>query len=162
MDGMDGIELAKKIKENSNLASTRLILLSSVTDAIQGKKIKKSGFDNYLNKPVKLRQLFNVIASVIGSPNQVATNKDDIELLKADFKDKRIMIVEDNLINMKVAIHSLKPFCSNIFEAYDGKEAVELFKTEEIDYILMDIQLPVMNGIEATIIIREIEKIARN
>ncbi len=158
MDGMDGMELATKIKENPILASTRLILLSSVTDAIQGKKIKKSGFDNYLNKPVKLKHLYNAIASVIGSPNQVATNKDDIELLKADFKDKRIMIVEDNRINMKVAIHSLKPFCSNILEAYDGKEAVDLFKTEKIDYILMDIQLPVMNGIEATIIIREMEK----
>ena len=159
MDGMDGIELAKAIKANPDWASTRLILLSSVTDAIQGKEIRKSGFDNYLNKPVKLKQLFNVIASVIGSPNRVETNKDDIELLKADFKDKRIMIVEDNRINMKVAIHSLKPFCSNILEAYDGKEAVDLFKKEKIDYILMDIQLPVMNGIEATILIREMEKL---
>ena len=75
-----------------------------------------------------------------------------------DLKDKRILIAEDNEINMKVAVHAIEGFCPNVSLAYDGKQAVELFKKENFDYILMDVQMPVLNGIEATKQIREIEK----
>lgn len=158
MAGMDGIELARRLKEIPYLESLRIILVSSVTDAINRNDLSESDFDFYLNKPVKLQQLYQVIASVIGRTKSKDEVDQEIEVLKADLQNKRIMIVEDNHINMKVALHSINSFCPNISLAYDGKQAVELFQKEAVDFILMDIQMPVLNGIEATKQIREIEK----
>ncbi len=158
MAEMDGIELARRLREIPYLDSLRIILVSSVTDAINRNDLSESDFDFYLNKPVKLQQLYQVIASVIGKTKSKEEVDQNIEVFKADLQNKRIMIVEDNHINMKVALHSINSFCPNICMAYDGKQAVELFQKEEIDLILMDIQMPVLNGIEATKQIREIEK----
>ena len=158
MAGMDGIELAAKIRQNFKANDMRLILASSVTDALTRNNLSKSGFDFYLNKPVKLQQLYQVIASVMGRSNSPEIQKDEEEYLKIDLKDKRILIAEDNEINMKVAVHAIEGFCPNVSLAYDGKQAVELFRKEKFDYILMDVQMPVLNGIEATKQIREIEK----
>ncbi len=158
MAEMDGIELARRLKEIPDLDSLRIILVSSVTDAINRSDLSDSDFDFYLNKPVKLQQLYQVIASVIGKPKSKDEVGQEIEVLKTNLQNKRIMIVEDNQINMKVALHSINSFCPNICLAYDGRQAVELFRKEAVDFILMDIQMPVLNGIEATKQIREIEK----
>ena len=158
MAEMDGIELATKIRQDISSDAMRLILVSSVTDALTRSNLSKSGFDFYLNKPVKLQQLYQVIAAVMGKNNSPEIQKNEERYLKADLKDKRILIAEDNEINMKVAVHAIEGFCPNVSLAYDGKQAVELFKKENFDYILMDVQMPVLNGIEATKQIREIEK----
>ena len=159
MAGMDGKELARQICQNPNYSGLRLILASSVTDAVTRTDLSTSDFSAYLNKPVKLEKLYQSIAIAMGSPCQIESERDATELLKAGFQHKRIMVVEDNLINMKVARHILKNFCSGLVMAANGKEAVDLFRTETFDYILMDIQMPVMNGIDATKQIREIEQI---
>ena len=157
MADMDGIELARKLREVPYLDSLRIILVSSVTDAINRNDLSESDFDYCLNKPVKLQRLYQVIASVLGRSKSNENSEQDVDLLKADLKNKRIMIVEDNPINMKVALHSVNSFCPNVYLAYDGKQAVELFQQGEIDFILMDIQMPVLNGIEAAKQIRAIE-----
>mgnify|MGYP001228289699 CR=1 FL=1 len=158
MAGMDGIELAQQIKTKSGCSSTQLILLSSVTDAIKRENLKKYGFEYYLNKPVKLKQLFNVIASVIGKPRQTVVSENDVNSCKNEYKNRHFLIVEDNEINMKVAMFSLNVVTDFVASAVNGKEAVDIFNSEQVDYILMDIQMPVMNGIEATMQIRAIEK----
>lgn len=158
MAEMDGIELAGKIKADPLLKNIHLILLSSVTDAIPRNELKKHGFEHYLNKPVKLKQLFNAVASVIGKTKQTASDDEKLDIEKTDYIDKCFLIAEDNEVNMKVANFTLKSFCHQILAAYNGQEAVDLFKSQHIDYILMDIQMPVMNGIEATLKIRELEK----
>lgn len=158
MAGMDGVELAKRIKANPSLSSSRLILLSSVTDAIQRDNLKSYGFEYYLNKPVKLKQLFNVIASVIGKLKQQTPSSNELDIDLELYRNKRFLIVEDNEINMKVAKFSLNMISNFVFSAYDGLEAIEIFKSENIDFILMDIQMPLLNGIEATHQIREMEK----
>lgn len=157
MPKMNGVKLARKIKEDFASDPIRLILFSSVTDAIQDNKQAKSDFDNYLNKPIKLKQLYNVIASVVGQQKYNENEEDRFLSVKGSLREKHILIVEDNKVSMQVAYHSIKPHCSNIYKAYDGREALEIFKKEKIDYILMDIQMPEMNGIEATKEIREIE-----
>ncbi|MGD9929271.1 MAG: PAS domain-containing protein [Mangrovibacterium sp.] len=158
MAEMDGVEFAGRIKQIPDLSELRLILVSSVTDAIKRNDLLKSGFNFYLNKPVKLQQLYQVVALVMGKPQKSAGVDHGAEFIKANLQDKRIMIVEDNQINMKVAQHSLDNLCPHVFLAFNGRQAVDLFEKEEIDFILMDIQMPVLNGIEATILIREIEK----
>lgn len=158
MAEMDGIELARRFREICDLKSLRIIMVSSVTDAINRNDLLGSDFDFYLNKPVKLQQLYQVIASVMGKPKSKEKIHQEIEVLKSDLQHKRILIVEDNPVNMKVALHSIDGICPNITLAYDGKQAVEEFQKEQVDFILMDIQMPVLNGIEATKQIREIER----
>ena len=158
MAGMDGLELAQLIKADSLLESTQLILLSSVTDVVQRNNLKKCGFEYYLNKPVKLKQLFNAIAVIAGKLKQVTGPENDEKFNNSDYKDKRFLIVEDNEINMKVARFSLGAVSPYIFSASNGREAVDIFMKEKVDFILMDIQMPEMNGIEATVRIRELEK----
>ncbi len=158
MAEMDGLELAERIKSNPSTEKVHLILLSSVTDAIGRDDMKKYGFEYYLNKPVKLSQLFNVIASVIGKLKQTVLVDDQLDLSKAVYKDKCFLIAEDNEINMKVATFTLNSVSPHVFSAYNGQQAIDLFKSEKVDYILMDIQMPILNGIEATLKIRDIEK----
>ena len=158
MAEMDGIELAEKIKSQPSLEKAHLILLSSVTDAIGRDDMKKYGFEYYLNKPIKLRQLFNIIASVIGKLKQSVLVEDQLDLSKAAYKEKCFLIAEDNEINMKVATFTLKSVSSHVLSAYNGQQAVDLFKSGMVDYIPMDIQMPVLNGIEATHKIRAFEK----
>lgn len=158
MAGMDGLELAGRVKEEPALQTTPLILLSSVTDIVQQNNIKKYGFEYYLNKPVKLKQLFTVIAAVVGKLKNAKVNDEDLEQQITAFRDKHFLIAEDNLINMKVGQFALKDVSEHVFAAYNGLETIEIFKREKIDFILMDIQMPVMNGVEATLKIREIEK----
>lgn len=158
MAEMDGKELARQIKQNTHFSGLKLILASSVTDAVSRSNLKQSDFDFYLNKPLKLEKLYQAISATMGSESKVESERDESEILQESFRHKKIMIVEDNLVNMKVAEHSLKNFCPGLTLAYNGQEAVNLFKPGVFDYILMDIQMPVMNGIEATKRIREIEE----
>lgn len=159
MPGMDGIQLAQAIKNDELLRASHLVLLSSVTDDLPTDELKKAGIDYSLNKPVKMKQLFNIIASIVDAPEQVNVNQKPEEENADAFKDYSFLIVEDNEVNMRVAHLALQKLTSKISFARDGFEAISVFTSENPDFILMDIQMPGMNGIEASIQIREIEKL---
>ncbi len=162
MPDMDGEELARQIKKMKQMNDLKLILLSSITDAIPIGKMEEVGFDEALNKPVKMNQLLNVILKVLGmqqeqEPIETIEDKDQYIV----FKNKKFLIVEDNLVNIKVAQIVLSSFSTHIDVAKNGLEALDLFKTNQYDIILMDIRMPKMDGIEATIKIRALEKISK-
>jgi osomolarity two-component system sensor histidine kinase NIK1 len=73
----------------------------------------------------------------------------------------KILLVEDNILNQRVVVLSLKRFNHDVTIANNGVEAIELFKNQDFDFILMDIMMPIMDGIEATIKIREMETVER-
>lgn len=158
MEKMDGLEFAKKMKSIPEINKTKLVLLSSVSNIIPKNKEKEAGFEAYLNKPIKLKQLFETISKATGK----AVEKEDIQKSKPGNIFKKdgltVLIVEDNEINLKVAELSVKTVTSNIDFAKDGKVAAEKVMRKKYDVILMDIQMPVMNGYEATIKIREYEQ----
>jgi CheY-like chemotaxis protein len=83
--------------------------------------------------------------------------KPELNAVSVDLKDSNILLVEDNLINQKIVILSIQKLVKNIDVANNGKEALDKFGTSKYDIILMDIQMPVMDGILATKKIREIE-----
>ena len=156
MAGMDGLELAKRIKANPVIESTRLILLSSVSDIILPNQVRQKGFKSSLNKPVKLKDLYSVISMVTGnkeesSPVQKLRNIETSANL-------RILIVEDNPINVKVAQLIVKPFAALLDTAINGQLAFDRFREEKYDVIFMDLQMPVLDGYKATQMIRKYEQ----
>tara|TARA_R110002050_G_scaffold24083_3_gene64278 strand:+ start:36032 stop:39154 length:3123 start_codon:yes stop_codon:yes gene_type:complete len=162
MPGMDGKELAQKIKANQETSHLKLILLSSITDALSTSEMKKIGFEAGLNKPIKMNQLLNITLRVLGVP-QVQKGIENVENENhlVSYKNKKFLIVEDNLINIKVAQIVLSGLSTHVEVAKNGQEAVNLFKTNKFDVILMDVRMPVMDGMEATSRIRELEKNAK-
>lgn len=159
MPGMDGRELAQKIKANKKTSHLKLILLSSITDALSTLEMKKNGFETGLNKPIKMNQLLNITLKVFGVPqikNGIESVENENHLII--YKNKRFLIVEDNLINIKVAQIVLSGLSTQIEVAKNGLEAINLFQKNKFDVILMDIRMPVMDGMEATLRIRALEK----
>lgn len=156
MAEMDGLELAKHVKADSSI-ETKLILLSSVSDIIPRSKVQSKGFESYLNKPIKLKQLYTVISSVVGSDLAETQSVIQEEEKRYERSKLKVLVAEDNLINMKVAELTLKPVCEVLDFAENGKVALEKYVNNTYDLIMMDIQMPVMNGYEATQAIRKIE-----
>jgi PAS domain S-box-containing protein len=156
MEKMDGLKLAEQIQKNSKIFSTRLILLSSVTDVIPRSEVARRGFNYFLNKPVKLKDLYDVITSVTGNS---AGDKIKKAITADEFRPNlSVLVAEDNPTNLKVAQLILKPFVTSFDSAENGLIAFEKFKTHKYDVIFMDIQMPVMNGYEAVKCIRDYEE----
>ncbi len=152
------------IKENLK-RNTRLILFSSISDMIDAKTIYKHGFDAYLYKPVKYHPFRKIVFETINK--QVEYKLKDsgvIEEAKQEEEVKenleiKILLAEDNLINQKVATVTLSKLgYNNVDVANNGTEAVQMHLKNHYDLILMDIQMPVMNGLDATEKIRESER----
>ena len=162
MPEMDGETLGRKIKETPDIKETILVMLTSVGHRGDAARMQKIGFSGYLNKPVKQSQFYDCLATVLGrkavgkdGPLQpLVTRHSIVENRGAKLL---ILLAEDNVMNQKVAASMLKKMGHNVVVAYNGKEAVQAFEDKKYDLILMDGQMPVMDGLEATKEIRKIE-----
>jgi len=160
MPGMDGIEATKKIKKNSPLSRLPFILMVTAygrEEVIQ--KAKSAGVDAFLIKPVNPSVLFDTIMEGLGqnvsSPARMpVTDVAESEELKA-IRGASVLLVEDNKINQQVAAELLESAGLRVTIAGNGKEALEFLEDHKFDLILMDIQMPEMDGVEATRRIRE-------
>jgi CheY-like chemotaxis protein len=134
---------------------------------IAKKIIEHSGSQLFVDSPVNstvfsffllydISDFDSSIAETV-EPATINYRKKDIETKPIDLKDANVLLVEDNLINQKIVILSIQKLVKNIDVANNGKEALDKFGTSKYDLILMDIQMPVMDGIIATKKIREIE-----
>ena len=161
MPDMSGLELAEAIKADARLAATRLALLSSPTERVDAGKVQASGFAGYLTKPVRHAHLYECLVTAMELPeastltaNLITHRRTDKVILS---KSARILLVEDNAVNQKVAIRMLARLCCQVDVAGDGRTGVDAFLQGGYDCILMDCQMPEMDGYEATTIIREHE-----
>jgi signal transduction histidine kinase/DNA-binding response OmpR family regulator len=155
MPGMDGLELARKIKSSEELSGTAIILLTSAGNKEEIDYCKKIGIEGYLNKPVIRNVLLDKILTVFGKPVTGPVAKESEYSIGKTEKKLHILLAEDVLTNQKLATSLLKKRGHSVVVANNGKEAVEIFGGEKFDIILMDIQMPVMDGIEATKLIRK-------
>ena len=165
MPGLSGLELASRIKSNKLLMNNKIIMLSSITDMLNKAELAKAGIDFYLNKPVKIHQLHQAIAAVLPENKLLIKPKITDKQIMAQEpvalqlpKHLKILLAEDNLINQRVGMLTLQKLGLKTDLALNGLEVIELHQKNGYDLILMDIQMPEMDGLEATIAIRNKEK----
>lgn len=153
---MDGMELVNLIRKDSEFKSLLIIMVTSCGTRGDGVKMREMGIDGYFNKPIKQSDLYNAILSVLGvSENRLNHDKQKKIVTRHAIKEikkknTRILLAEANLINQKVALHLLKKFGYSADVVKNGQEAVEALKEVSYSLILMDIQMPEMDGYEAT------------
>jgi len=174
MPGMDGFELARAIKSDSNFASMHLVLLTSYGQRGDGTTAREAGVAAYLTKPVRQSQLFNCLTTVVNQqlvaderdasspgPAPALVTKYILEEAKT-MSQKLILVAEDNIINQKVAVRQLQMLGYRADAVADGREALEALGRIPYDLVLMDCQMPEMDGYEATAEIRRREGEAKH
>jgi signal transduction histidine kinase/DNA-binding response OmpR family regulator len=155
MPEMDGETLGRKIKQDPDLKNTILVLLTSMGKRGDAKRIEEKGFAAYLTKPVKQSQFYDCLTTLTSTKEEMLKDQPATIVTRhsiaEDKKQKqRILLVEDNITNQKVALNILKKFGYNADAASNGKEAVKALEMKPYDIVLMDCQMPEMDGYEAT------------
>jgi CheY-like chemotaxis protein len=149
MPGMDGEELALKIRRDPSHTTTPLILLSSVCSTVHNATAE---FDAVLTKPVKQSHLLETLMRVrLAEPTQVASKThDQVDKPSEPRSGIRVLVAEDNPVNQKVMHHFLARWNCVTVMVETGWEALAALKSEKFDLVLMDVQMPGMDGFEAT------------
>ncbi len=161
MPEMDGLTLAKAIKAEPAIASTRLIILTSLGHIMTQQELKAIGIDAYLVKPVKQSRLFDCLVDVVGHTMAdrvfVKAASPLAPLVDSSQGKVRILLAEDNSVNQKVALAQFRKLGFSAEAVGNGLEAVQALDDIAYDIIFMDCQMPEMDGYEATQSIRKRE-----
>ncbi|MBW2355139.1 MAG: response regulator, partial [Deltaproteobacteria bacterium] len=172
MPGMGGEDVARAIQADSRLKDLRLLILTSVVERGDAKKFKNLGCSAYLTKPVRQSQLLDALAEALvevekpGEEAEEKPSRPDIitrhSLGEGVARGSRILLAEDNVVNQKVAMKILEKGGHRIDAVANGREALEALHRVQYDIVLMDVQMPEMDGYAATREIRSPDSPVRN
>jgi len=162
MPAMDGVMLAGKISSDPKISATKMIMLTSAAATDGGRSMTEAGVAAQLNKPARPARLRQCIAQVldIEKTNHTKLIKavdEEIARLPERFGGGQLLLVEDNPVNREVATCMLNAMQCHVHEVKNGQEAVEIIRRQQFDLVLMDCEMPVMDGYAATQAIREWE-----
>ena len=159
MPGMDGEQLAREIRQLPVHKNTPLIVLSSIDQSLSVAAKAEIGQCDVLQKPIRSKSLRSALLQAL-QPNVQMTTVDDVKLVpdKTSAQEVRILIAEDNKTNALLLKSMLKDQNCELEFAINGEDAAEKFKYSTPDLVLMDMSMPVMDGVEATSIIRKWER----
>ena len=166
MPEMDGLELARLTKGDPELSVTPLVMLTSMGQRGDGEKARAVGISAYLTKPVRQSELYNCLLTVMGSRNGTKTaaevpliTRHNLKQVVPRVKGARILVVEDNPVNQRVAAAMLERLGYRVDLVGDGREAVDILANgASYAAVLMDVQMPIMDGYAATREIRRREE----
>lgn len=162
MPRMDGFELVEHIREKPELCAATIMMLTSAGHRGDAERCQKLGVSAYLLKPIRQSELREAIAKVLGARQQEGMIPLVTRYSLGDARDRseilRILVAEDNLVNQRLVVRLLEKRGHRVVVAANGKDALEALERETFDIILMDVQMPEMDGFEATAAIREKEK----
>jgi two-component system sensor histidine kinase/response regulator len=160
MPDVDGFTFARRVKRDPRLAATPVVMLTSLSHPRDVALCRKIGVDAYLSKPVKHSDLLDALITVFG----VSTRKSPLltRATRARTRALRVLVAEDNPVNRKLVTRLLQKRGHRITAVEDGRAAVAALTspTAGFDVVLMDVQMPEMNGLEATAAIRRHEAAA--
>ncbi|WP_116810098.1 PAS domain-containing hybrid sensor histidine kinase/response regulator [Steroidobacter cummioxidans] len=157
MPEMDGSQLGALINEDPAINSTRVVLLTSSGQPGESSHFSRMGFAAYLLKPVSHSDLVDTLMIVLGAapddrdaPKPPIVTQHELLAMRAREKRTRVLLAEDNLVNQKVGVKLLEKIGCTVEVAANGKEAVRAWETGHFDVILMDCQMPELDGYQAT------------
>jgi two-component system, sensor histidine kinase and response regulator len=157
MPGMDGYEVSRRIRLSTKKEQPVIIILSSAPSFTDPERLKKLGIERTLIKPLRRATLYEAIRHGL----KLLAPLEKAHILHIEprkTRGLRLLLVEDNRVNQKVATRFLEKMGHQVTLAINGREALELLQPNSFDLVLMDIQMPVMGGVEATQKIREAER----
>ncbi len=162
MPKMDGFDLIAQIRQRPELSMATIMMLSSASHRGDGARCQELGVAAYLLKPIRQSELQEAIARVLGARKQ----NDAIPLVTRDaLQDARdpatfltVLVAEDNRVNQRLTTRLLEKRGHRVVMTSNGREALEALAKGSYDLVLMDMQMPEMDGLEATSALREIEK----
>jgi CheY-like chemotaxis protein len=161
MPEMDGFMLAEEIRRQPGLAGSTLMMLSSADRRDNAARCRDLGVTTYLTKPIKRAELLNAILTAVAGPGDekhgVATGKR--RSLGMSERRLSLLLTEDNVVNQKLAVRLLEKRGHSVVVVGNGREALEALERQAFDVVLMDVQMPEMDGFEATAAIRAREKV---
>jgi two-component system sensor histidine kinase/response regulator len=158
MPEMDGFELSKNIKDSPLGENIEIILLTSLGRKGDSARCKEVGISGYLIKPVKQSELLDMILMSLGhAPEEEPQVITRYTIQEAKMR-LHILLAEDNIVNQRLAMELLQGRGHYVILARNGREAVAALEQEDFDLVLMDVQMPEVDGFEATGIIRQKEK----
>ncbi len=156
MPKMDGLQFAQQLRSHTLDTPTKIVMLSSSLGGPDPVTLRELGVNRFMTKPVIGSDLLDTILDVMGI-TELEHSSDQGDSGNRSLPARKILLAEDGLVNQRVAIGFLEKWGHHVVLAVDGIEAVEAVKRESFDLILMDIQMPNMNGVEATKVIRDWE-----
>jgi two-component system, sensor histidine kinase and response regulator len=165
MPEMDGFDLVKQIQDSPGLPKAVILMLTSGDRGDDIGRCRKLGVSAYLTKPVRRAELRAAIVSAIASEipigERVTTLAEPLDRTSKDCAGSglQILLAEDNAVNQRVALRILEKAGHTVAISGNGRVALRMLAEQHFDLILMDVQMPEMDGIEATAIVREKEKL---
>jgi signal transduction histidine kinase/DNA-binding response OmpR family regulator len=165
MPGIDGLELAASIRAEPVLRNTKLVLLTSSARRGDMRLARGTGIDGFLTKPVKTSALYDCLTAVLARTPDTAAAAPMVTTYALAVTDaaqqQRLLVVDDSHVNQRVASRMLENLGHRVDVASNGREAVAAVRDEVYSAVLMDCQMPEMDGFDATMAIRRLEGAAR-
>ena len=158
MPEMDSFTLAERIKKDPDLVGATIMMLTSAGHLGDAARCRELGISAYLVKPIRQVELLQGICNVLNLATQKKAPLVTRHTLREAGSRSRVLLVEDNLVNQTLAVRLLEKRGYIVSVAGDGRQALATLEKKEFDVVLMDVQMPEMDGFEATAAIRETER----
>jgi CheY-like chemotaxis protein len=164
MPKMDGFSLVERIRQNPQWVTATIMMLTSAGHRGDAARCQELGITAYLSKPVRQSELREAIARAFGAKEQEGIIPLTMQFSVQDGRDPAaflsVLLVEDNAVNQRLAARLLEKRGHRVVVAANGREALAALESNSFDLVLMDVQMPEMDGIEATAAIRKKEQLS--
>ncbi len=158
MPEMDGFEVAESIRRHTGSDETKLMLTTSYGERGDGARCRNIGIEAYLRKPMKRATLRQGLSDVMGMPAQDSRTLKLVTRHTIKEGRRRILLAEDNLVSQRLAVKLLEKQGHTVVLVNNGREALDTLERDTFDLVLMDVQMPLLGGLEAAALIRQKEK----